>query len=118
MQCYIPKTGIVRITDTLQYIPKSFASPKTTTEDYLQQDVSNILAIIQEPPNALPFISYVYATNNVINQIARILHSSTTQPRLTILPLPPMLPTVLIPTPLSTPITRPDTPAPRVVPVM
>ena len=35
MQFYMPATGIVRITDTLQYIPKGFAFPKTTAEDYL-----------------------------------------------------------------------------------
>ena len=31
MQCYMPTTGIVIITDTLQYIRKEFAFPKTTT---------------------------------------------------------------------------------------
>ena len=31
LQCYMPTTGIVRITDTLQYIPKIFALPTTTT---------------------------------------------------------------------------------------
>ena len=35
IQCYMPATGIVRITYILQYIPKAFAFPKTTTEDYL-----------------------------------------------------------------------------------
>ena len=37
MQFYMPATGIVRITDTLQYILKAFAFPKTTAKDYLQQ---------------------------------------------------------------------------------
>ena len=37
MKCYIPATDIVRITGTLQYIPKASAFPKTTTKDYLQQ---------------------------------------------------------------------------------
>ena len=35
MQFYIPATGMVRITDTLQYILKAFAYPKITTYDYL-----------------------------------------------------------------------------------
>ena len=35
MQCYMPITGVVRIIDALQYIPKAFAFPKRTTEDYL-----------------------------------------------------------------------------------
>ena len=36
MQCYISASGTVIIIDTLQYIPKAFPSPKTTTKDYLQ----------------------------------------------------------------------------------
>ena len=69
----MPKLGIARITDTLQYIPKVFASPKNTTEDYLQQAVSNILAMIQDPTKTLPFLYYGEATKNLINQIVNIL---------------------------------------------
>ena len=54
MQCYIPSTGIVIITDTLQYIPKAFALPKTTTEDYLQQAIGDIISIMKNPPKTLP----------------------------------------------------------------
>ena len=43
MKCYMPTTGVVRITDTLQYIPKAFSFPKTTTEDYLQHDIGDII---------------------------------------------------------------------------
>ena len=32
MQCYMPATGIVHITGTLQYIPNSFAFREKTTE--------------------------------------------------------------------------------------
>ena len=39
MKFYMLATGIVRIADTLQYIPKEFAFPKTTTGDYLQQAI-------------------------------------------------------------------------------
>ena len=44
------------------------------------------------PPKTLPFLSYDDATKNAINKIAHILHKSTSQPRLQILPLPPLLP--------------------------
>ena len=50
MHCYMPATGIVQITDILQYIPKAFAFPKTTTEDYLQQAIGKIIAIIKKKP--------------------------------------------------------------------
>ena len=43
MQCYMPETGIVRITYTLQYILKVFAFLKTTTEYYLQQAIGYII---------------------------------------------------------------------------
>ena len=42
----MPATGIVCITDTLQYVPKAFAFPKTTTEYYLQYVIGDVMAII------------------------------------------------------------------------
>ena len=48
-------TGILRITDTLQYIPKAFFYPKTTTEDYLQQAIGYIIVIIKYPPKTIRF---------------------------------------------------------------
>ena len=45
MQCYMTTTNcIVQITDTLHYIPKAFASPKTTTEGYMQQAIGDTIA--------------------------------------------------------------------------
>ena len=92
MQCYIPITGIVRINDTLKYNPEAFDFPKTTTEDYLQQAIGDILAIIQDPLKTISFLSYEYETKNSINKISHILQESKAQTWLLILPLPPMLP--------------------------
>ena len=64
----------------------------TTTKDYLQQEIVDIIAIIQYPLKTLPFLSYIYATKNMINQIAHILQQSTAQPHLQVLPLTTMLP--------------------------
>ena len=88
----MPATGIVRITDTFQYIPKEFAFPKTTTEDYLHQAIGYIIAIMKDPPKKTPLLSYGDATKNAINQIAHILHKSTSKLCFTNLPLPPQLP--------------------------
>ena len=88
----MPATGILRITDTLQYIPKEFAFPKTTTKYDLQKAIGDMIAITKDPPNTLTFLSYGDATKNVINQISHILKISTSQPRLQILPLPLILP--------------------------
>ena len=88
----MPVTCILRIKDTLQYIPKAFAFPKTTTEDYLQQAIGDIIAIMKNPPKTHPILLYGYATNIVINHISYILRMITSQPGLQILPLQPLLP--------------------------
>ena len=62
MQCYMPAIGIVRIIDTLQYIPKAFTFPKTHTEDYLQQAIGDIIALMKDPPKTLPLLYYGDAT--------------------------------------------------------
>ena len=49
MQGYMPVTGIVRITYTLQYILKVFDIPTTTTENYLQQAIGDIIEIMKHP---------------------------------------------------------------------
>ena len=88
----MPVTGIVSIIDTLQYIPKSFAYPKITTEDYIQQSVRYIIAILKDPPKTLPFFSYGNATKNAINCIAHILKRSAARPGIQMSLLPQMLP--------------------------
>ena len=54
----MPVTGIVLITYILQYIPKAFYFPKTTTEDYLQQEIGDIISIMKDSPKTLPFLYY------------------------------------------------------------
>ena len=48
--------------------------------------------MMKDPPKTLPLFSYGDVTKKAINFIDQILHRSTSQPRLQILPLPPMLP--------------------------
>ena len=62
MQCYMPSTGIVRITYTLQFITEAFTFPKTTTDDYPQQEIGEIFEMIKYPLNTLPLIYYGDAT--------------------------------------------------------
>ena len=73
IQWYMPATGIVRITYTLQYIQKAFSFPKTTIEYYLQQAIGEIIAIINDTIKTLPFLYYGDAEKNAIHQIAHIL---------------------------------------------
>ena len=94
IQCYMPTTGIVRTTYSLQYILNAFSLPKTTTEDYLQQVIEDIIEIIKYTPKSLPFSPYGNAKKNAINQIAHISQRSIAQPRIQILPLPSLLPQI------------------------
>ena len=117
IQCYMPPTVIIWITDTLQYIPRSFYLPKTTTEDYLQQAIGDIIEIMKDPSKTLPFLSYGGATKNAINQIFHIWQRSTSQTRLQIFPLPPMLPKSQNENIQHQKIIITPAPAPRVEPV-
>ena len=92
MQCYMPTTGIVIITDTFEYFPKEFYFPKTTTKIIYSRPLETQLQLRKTPPKKITLLSYGYATKNAINQIFHILHRNTYQPHLQILPLPPMLP--------------------------
>ena len=67
IQGYMAATGIVRNTDTLQYIPKDFAFEKTTTVDDLHQIIGYIIEITKDPPKTISFLSYGDATKNAIN---------------------------------------------------
>ena len=49
MQCYMPATGILRIINTLQYIPKAFSFPKKPQDVILQQAIEDIIAIMKNP---------------------------------------------------------------------
>ena len=62
MYCYMPRTGIVKITDTLQNILKSFALPKITTDYYLQQAIGYMIAIMKDPPKTPHSLLYGYET--------------------------------------------------------
>ena len=80
MQYYMPATDIVRITDTLQYIPKAFVFLKTTTEDCCQQEIGVIIATTKDPSKTLPFLSYGDATKiRLIRLITFLLHPRRTR---------------------------------------
>ena len=64
MQFCMHATCIVRITDVLKYIPKSFTFPKTPKEDYFQQSIGDIIEIMKDPPKTLPFCPIVMQQNN------------------------------------------------------
>ena len=126
MKCYMSDTGSMHYTDTLQFIPATFKFPETTSEDYLCQSVVDILALLQYPPKTLPFHTYGDDTKNAITKIAHLLQRSVPQPRLTIIPLTPLVPltkqlvsalprlTPILPSPVDSLRVKSTVPAPRV----
>ena len=126
MKCYMPDTGFVHYTYTLQLIPATFKLTETTTEDYLRQSVGDILALLKYPPKKLPFLSYGDATKNAVTKIAHLLQRSVPQPRLPVIPLNPLVPltkqpvsalprlTPVLPSPVDSPRVQSTVPVPSV----
>jgi len=90
MRCYLPDTRTEIDSDTIQFIPTSVPVPETTTENHLQQAVSDILAILQNPPKSQPFLQAGNITLDAIKAIAVLLKRATSQPS-------PTLPKQLVP---------------------
>ena len=114
MKCYIPESFSVRVTDTLQFFPKTVTFPSFSAEDYLQQSATDILTILRSPQSIVPSLQFGDATKNALEHLARLLHRAQ-RPLLPKLPLTPFKP---LPSP---PATSPSTtssqrvpPAPRV----
>ena len=80
VRCYLPSTTRERAVDTLQFFPKTIPFPEVSSEDYLKQAASDILAILRNPPTSLPYLAYGDATNNAIVQIATLLGRAATPP--------------------------------------
>ncbi len=129
VKCYLPTTARVRDVDTLQFFPKKIPFPKITTEDYLKQAASDILAILQKPPSSLPYLAYGDATNNAIVQIATLLGRADAPPELPTSAHPPRVqvpahpPRVHIPLQLHPPrvpisIHPPRVPIPATIPTV
>ena len=114
----MPASGILCITDTLQYAPKEFSPPKTSNEYSLHKSIGENIAIIKDLLETLLLLSYGDVTKNVFNHIAYILQKSRAQPSLTILPLPLILRHRQTPYPSPVIINHPSAPAPRVEPVV
>jgi hypothetical protein len=87
VKCYVPTTSRERNVDTLQFFPKKIPFPRITTEDYLKQAASDIVAILKNPPSSIPYLAYGDTTNNAIVQIATLLGRAESPPP--VLPIHP-----------------------------
>jgi hypothetical protein len=82
VKCYLPTTSRERDVDASQFFPKKIPFPKTSTEDYLKQAASDILAVLQKPPTTLPYLAHGDATNNAVVAIITLLGRADVPPEL------------------------------------
>ena len=66
--------------DTLEFFPTVVPFPTITTKDHLQQAVSDILAILNNPSPTLSFLRLGDNTHKAIQEIATLLHRATKIP--------------------------------------
>ena len=76
-KCYIPKTGGIRVADTVKFLPHDKPFPQVTPEDQLFQALSDILQIIQKTDHSLPFLHFGDNAKNAIVQLATVLDNNT-----------------------------------------
>lgn len=106
VQCYIPSTRSVRISDTVTFFPKVVPFPSVTLDDFLRQATSDILFILQNPPS-IPSLTCGDDTKNAIVQIAKLFHRAEKMPDpptpiITDVELPRVAPTTTLTAPIQT----------------
>ena len=114
-QCYIPTTGTIRITDTVKFYPHDEPFPEVGVKDQFIQTISDLITILKNQKQHLPFLKFGDATKNALTTLATLLQRNL-QPQL---PLPSLSkinkPTKITTLPQVTPpIIKLNTPAPRV----
>ena len=120
VKCYMPKTFAERDSDTVAFFPHSVPFPKVTTDDFLRQSISDIIAILQKnPPSTVPSLQAGDQTRAALQTIADLLNRSVTPPAAPLLPAPSQLnpPLPIQPAQLPrVPLMKDPVPAPRVNP--
>ena len=117
VKCYFPDTKATRDADTVEFFPQDIPFPKTTSEDYLLQSASDILAILKSPPTSLPYLHYGDATKNALVQLSHLIKAAVKQPKLQTDSTPAISPPPIAPpiaTTQSTIVSPPLAPLPRV----
>ena len=73
VKCFIPETGTIRDTDTVELFPQQVPFPQVSNETFLRQAASDIIAILQAPTPTIPSLTYGDTTMNAFIEIATIL---------------------------------------------
>ena len=70
LQYFVPKTNSILYPDTVEFFSLETPFPKVSTNDYLRQAASDILAILQEPKKSIPSLTYGSTMTNAYIQVA------------------------------------------------
>ena len=80
-RCFIPETNCEIITDTVDFLKSVKQIPTMSHEEYIQQSLMDILAVLQSQPKTnLPSLQYGEQINDAIITVANILNRSTPKP--------------------------------------
>ena len=82
-RCYkylIPSTGGKINADTVEFSPQNIPFPIVTSEQYLHQAATDILAILHSPEKNISSLTYGSPITNAYIQVVQILKRATSQP--------------------------------------
>ena len=81
VQCYFPRTIVVRDCDTVEVFPHSIPFPKVKLQDHLKQAAANIFTLLTQPPSSTaPSLQEGDPTRNALLTLAQTLKRSDTTP--------------------------------------
>ena len=85
--CYVPITGATRITDTVKFYPHDEPFPQVGVKDQFLQTISDLISILKNHKNTLPFLEFGNTTKNALTTMATLLQRNL-QPELPVPTLP------------------------------
>ena len=93
VKCYVPSTNAIRDVDIVKFFPSHITFPFITSEYYINNSATDILAILKTTPSDLPPLEYGNRTKNPLFKIAELLGRSTKKNTI-ILPVATRTPTM------------------------
>ena len=76
IKTYIPQTRVEIDCDTLAFSPHTISIPKVSTKDYLRQAASDIVQLLTNSIDHLPYLNAGDKTQNALLQISQLLTHS------------------------------------------
>ena len=78
VQCYIPRTRSIRVSDTVTFFPHRIPFPEVKLEDFIRHALSDIITLLTDPPSTTTVsLQAGNETQNALLQIATILNRTS-----------------------------------------